>query len=354
MQEMLPSSSLSLTVALATVTLAASLCAMAWRSTAQHSRHSALSMLGALLAMLWMGAAYAADMLSIGAIGSDIGLILCLCAVAGILAVSGIIDRVRPAAFLLCGVAAAFIIMDMALPVFDRMGMLAMPGAPLYAVILIAATSQLLMAASLPLHPARFTRRGAYRYTMAGWADLPLGALMAAALLAIGWRIQAFAGVNSVYHLYAGIIASTASAFAALAVAHARHMPHRAGVLAAALPAGALIVAALPYAEVGHVITIALITGAATALTRDALVALRIDEPSGIVTSMLAPAVVAWIAIGCLIPASLAAKLQWLGVMLACGLILGCVLSLLARTLTGLRASSRLMAEGLDVRIAAP
>jgi len=345
----------SLVVAVAALMLSACMIAILSRAASTDSRRTVAGLAMALLMICWAGAAMFAGDIPIDALRSDIGLILAFSGFAGLAGVAGLADRVRPAALILGATLCSMAVLAYYLPLHALFTPALDAISPLYAVTVIIGTAHLALLAHLAPHPARFLRDGAYRVVPGkrGFIELAIFAMLTLTLSMIAWRLHAFEGVHTVFHIYATLMAAPAAAFAALMVTRQRRRPEALYNAALAMPAGMIAIAFFGFASPSTIILVALTAGGLTALVQEALIHLRLDDPSGFTAALWAPAIVGWLLPGLVSPNLLAAKLHILGFWLAAGLGLGLLCLMLARIFTGFSISDRLREEGMDAKYAA-
>lgn len=272
--------------------------------------------------------------------------------VAGV-SVAGLHDRIRFSArcLLACGVAsiAFFVPFELWLHVLPQLTRLH------YILMLIggSATMLLINAAFTRPHLARFTKTGTLRvnaYDHAG-ALLICYALLAIGMSLLIWCVKAFDGVNTAFHVLSAFTAALLCATTALIFARIRRYPLTIAVAAQALLAGGIWAGMLNSSDSMMLVSGTIVIACGIVLFNQALVALSIDEPSGLAAAICVPAMLGWLVAGVHDAILLATYIKLVGVMLLLGSTASFTLRLLCMMSVGYDVSLRRLKEGMDTQV---
>lgn len=353
---MLPITALEETPAL----MAATACAMAAgvagvmiHGVASHSRNTTSIIALIIVVCTWVAAATASTTLGQAAL-SDIGLQFALLSFAAMISVMGAVDRVRSPSVIFYALSTTTISVIFIAPLLQSVFHTLTSVQSVYVIMTLASAAHLALVTSLPLSASRFTSDGARRIASASalWPYACCTAFLAIALCVMLWRVKAYSGVNTSFHIYACLVAALTSSLAAAATVRYRLSPSALHQAITAMPSGVLAVGLLSTATPVEVCIIAALAGAAAALTRDALVSLRIDDPSHSVASICIPLIMGILAPAFLNLSMLATHIQWLAATLVSGLMLGFLMRVFCQLTFGLSLSRRACADGLDATYA--
>lgn len=334
--------------------LAAGLLTMLVNGAAPQARRTALAAGMFITALAWAAALASGVSFGRHPLMGDAGMMMVCIMLSMLLAIMGGIDRARPLGLLLfaigttCTLFYIYPALQMLLPAQTVVS-------ALYAVIIVAGSAHLALVANLPPSAARFTHKGERRMQAAPAYTLETaaGIVLTVAFCAVLWRMKAYGGVHTSFHLYSSMLAAIAAAVSAACVTFYRRSPAALNIAMLAMPAGLLAIGMLPMATPLEIGIIAACAGAAVSLTRDGLVGLHIDEPSHSAAALLIPAVLGFIVPGMLDITLLAGQVRWVGALLAAGLLIGSGWRMICQATLGLALSRRAAEEGLDTRYAA-
>ncbi len=265
------------------------------------------------------------------------------------------LDRVRPlgAVMFAVGVMASFVygvwpFIHVALPALSI-------AAHLYVWVITLGAATITLLAYLPVSHRRFTSMGELKIqsNAAFLKEAIACPLLALVLTLLLWCFKAFTMVDTLHHTYVAFTAAVAASLAAVITCKLRHSPGIVSMALLALPAGVIATGLLNMASPSEVMLIAAMAGAAVPLVRDALIQLRIDEPSHMFAALVIPAMLGLLASGFLTLALLADAIKWAGAALAIGWFLGMGWRLVCQFTVGLALSRRRASEGLDTEYAA-
>ena len=355
---MMPVTALEETPALLAATCCAlllGLLVMLVQGATPNARRTACGMAIVTIGLAWMVLFASETTIGQNALLSDIGLNMILVAMASLITMMGAVDRARSAGLVLFALGVTATILHYAYPLLTLMLPTMSLASVIYGMLITAGMAHLVMIASLPLSSVRFTSQGERRLQAVPpfTFEAVAGGLLAVAFCALLWRMKAYEGVNTSFHIYAAMIACITSSICAAMVTLKRRAPAALNIALLAMPAGVLSVGLLTQATPFEVMLVAALTGAAVSLSRDAMLALRLDEPSNSIAVLLIPALIGLMAPGMLTLSQLATQVQWLGALAATGLVVGYLWRVLSQFTLGLTLSRRASAEGLDTTYAA-
>lgn len=341
-------------MAATTCALMAAAIAMLVQAATPNARRTALGVALSTLALVWLVVMGTGEVLGTDAVRADPGVNIALTGFAALLTIMGVADRVRSAGLV---VLAAGVVGTVVHYVYPLM-VLFLPELPvattLYSVIIIAGFAQLVLIASLPLSGARFTTKAERRMPSSPSLvpDAVIGGIYAVVFCALLWRVKAYDEANIGFHLYSAMMSALMAALCAALTARYRRSPAALNIALLALPAGVLATGLLPMVTATEVAVCAAIAGAGVAITRDALISLRFDEPSHSIACLVVPALCGLLAPGVLTPAELAERIQWAGALMLAGVLVGFAWRVICQVTLGLSLSRRASAEGLDTKYA--
>lgn len=280
----------------------------------------------------------------------DVGLEIALSIVMGCVCMCGVHDRVRLLARVFCAVGVALLGAQAQLWLIGNVVPNLAPFTQSMALIGTSAVALLAFSAATKPHSGRFNSAGALRLNALHNENWMLASyfVLAIAISLLMWRMKAFGGVNTAFHVYAGLCAAFICAISCMVIARSRRFALTQRVIAQALVAGVIWAAMCVSASPDQIIAGAIIISLGVVLTNQALISLTIDEPSGLVASIALPIMMSWLMLGLADVAQLAMHVKLIGCVLLIGAGSGLILRILCMISIGYSDSSRRLREGMD------
>lgn len=319
---------------------------------AANARRTAAGTGLATVAAVWLLLMFADDFFPGRILSGDRGLDLASVSCVALMACMGALDRSRTIGMVMFALGITAAINFYAYPLIRGVLVPLSPVFLLYALFIMAGCAHLVLVSMMKPASRRFTvhgqRRSAYQGSpsaIEGWAS----GLTATAILALSWALKQYGEADIAAHIYTGMTASVIAASVAMLVALKRRSASPMGMAVLALPAGVLSSALLEAPGPIEISLLAALAGAAVTLTRDALISLRIDEPTGSTAAFFVPSMIGALAPGIVDLGQLATQVEWLGALIASGLSIGIIWRIACRLTLGLSLSRRAAEEGLDM-----
>lgn len=319
-----------------------------------NARHTVAGAALVSLALGWGLLMGAGDALRTGIVLADEGISLALVGVGTLLSIMMVADRSRVAGLVFFTLMVNAVGVHYVHPLLEDTLPLQSLAASLYNVLILSTAAGFVLLYRTPRSGERFTAQGEYRVTFSPSfsKDIWAGGLLALGMSLLILRLRDAEGADTGFLMQACIVGAVVAAFGAFLTTAIRKQPSAVNNAFLALPAGVLAVGLAGEMPMPELCALAAIAGILVSVCRDALVRLRLDEPSQSIASLCVPAMV-----GLMVPALTDASLfvsqaAWVGALAVSGVVLGYISRLLVQATLGLAPSRRAREEGLDMRYA--
>lgn len=321
---------------------------------ARNARHTVAGTALAVLALGWGLLMGTGDELRVGIVLADEGINLALVGFGTLLSIMMVADRSRVAGLALFALTVNAVSVHYVYPLLEDTLPLQSLAASLYNVLVLSSAAGFALLCKTPRSGERFTSKGEYRVTFSPSfsKDVWAGGLLASGIALLVLRLRGAEWADTGFLMQACIMGAVVAAFAAALTTLTRKQPSTVNNAFLALPAGILAVGLAGKVTMGEVCVLATVAGILASLCRDALVRLRLDDPSQSIACLCVPAMVGLMAPALTDTSLLASQATWVAALAVSGLVLGYISRLLVQATLGLALSRRAREEGLDMRYA--